>query len=225
MKKRFLLLLVLIAVPALYLTEVLLGDPMVDLPPLQSGDLVFQTSYTPQSLAVMWSSKSLYDHVGMVVREPDGVYVLEAGPIVEKTPLPQWVKRGKLQRVTVFRDPRLSTRERQQLVEAAETYLGKPYDYYFQFDTDAIYCSELIFQAYHALDKSVGQVQRVATLDVNNFLVEKLIMQRWKDHPLCKNKELTYQQCHAEIYNQRLITPASIARDARLEVVFDNYPF
>lgn len=226
MKKRLLLLLLILIVPAIYVADVLMGDPLADLPPLQSGDIVFQTTYTPQAMAIMWASKSLYDHVGIVVREPNGVFVIEAAATIVKTPLPQWVNRGKFKRLTILRDPRLSTRERQQIVDAAESYLGRPYDYFFLFDTDTIYCSELVYHAYHNLDKSIGQVERVGTLDVDNYFVDQLLRQRWQKHPLCQGgAKIDFETCRGRIMNQKLITPASIARDGRLEVVYDNYPF
>lgn len=216
---------VVCVVVGIYLADVLAKDPLPELPPLQNGDLIFQTAYGSSSLAIMWATKSLYDHMGIILREPDGVYVLEAKRTISKTPLPQWIQRGKFKRITVLRDPRLTTRERSRLVMEAQHFLGKPYDYFYQFDMDALYCSELIYHAYRAIDKSVGQVQRVETLDVDNFLVTKMLRERWQGHPLCKGQKLHYAQCRERIMNQRLITPVSIAKDKRLEVIYDNYPF
>ena len=47
-------------------------------PALQSGDLVFQTSSSRQSWALMWAAKSLFGHVGIVEVGKDGTFVLEA---------------------------------------------------------------------------------------------------------------------------------------------------
>lgn len=57
------------------------------LPPLQNGDLVFQTQRSSQDVAIMYATGSLYSHMGIVKIPPDGEpHVIEAvGPVREIT--------------------------------------------------------------------------------------------------------------------------------------------
>ncbi|OYZ24345.1 MAG: hypothetical protein B7Y39_01430 [Bdellovibrio sp. 28-41-41] len=65
---------------------------------LQSGDIIFQTSGSNQLTAIMWASKSLYSHVGIVEIDGNKKYVIEAISKVSRTPLSKWIKRGRLGR-------------------------------------------------------------------------------------------------------------------------------
>jgi len=82
---------------------VFVSQALADGPRVQSGDLVFQTSKSDQSYAIMWASKSVYSHVGIVEVDGDKKYVIEAIKTVSRTPFDQWVKRGRLKRYAVFR--------------------------------------------------------------------------------------------------------------------------
>jgi hypothetical protein len=58
----------------------------------------------------------------------------------------------------------------EQIVTAAGNLYGKPYDIFFSFNNDAIYCGELPYLAYRAAGISIGKIQKVADLHVDNFL-------------------------------------------------------
>jgi hypothetical protein len=58
----------------------------------------------------------------------------------------------------------------EQIVPAAGNMYGKPYDIFFSFNNDAIYCSELPYLAYRAAGISIGKIQKGADLHVDNFL-------------------------------------------------------
>lgn len=53
---------------------------------LKEGDIVFQTSKSPQSKYIIMSTKSQWSHCGIIVEKPDGLYVLEAINRVSLTP-------------------------------------------------------------------------------------------------------------------------------------------
>ncbi|OLP55989.1 hypothetical protein BJF92_02480 [Rhizobium rhizosphaerae] len=67
-------------------------------------------------------------------------------------------------------------------------------------------------------------MQKVGDLHADNVLVTQLIRKRWQSYAPCTEKGLDFDQCRAAILAQPLITPASIARDARLRPVYSNYP-
>jgi cell wall-associated NlpC family hydrolase len=147
-------------------------------PQLQSGDIIFQTSGSKQSYAIMWASKSLYSHVGVVEVDGKDRYVIEAISKVSRTPLKKWIQRGRLGRYSVFRYPGLDDQKRQEIVARAKSHLGQGYDIYFTSKSKEIYCSELVDLAFQELGLRIGVHQKVKELDVDNAVVRKLVEKR-----------------------------------------------
>src|SRR5688572_8748400 len=83
---------------------------------LRSGDVIFQTSKSQQSNAIMWASKSFYSHVGLIEENAGTCHVLEAINNVSKTPLEEWVARGRFARFSVFRDPQVSSELAEKII-------------------------------------------------------------------------------------------------------------
>lgn len=196
------------------------------LPPLKTGDLVFQTSRSNQSIAIMLASKSLYSHMGIVEVLPSGkMVVLEAIATVRETPLADWVARGGGGRLLIKRLDGLTDTQTNAIAAAARLHFGKPYDMFFMDGDDAIYCSELADLAFReGAGLAIGKSQRVAELDVDNIAARKLIAARWQKHPSCaKGQAANFEACHAILLEQKLVTPASIAEDGRFKTVFSNY--
>ena len=67
-------------------------------------------------------------------------YVLEASNVVKLTPLKQWIKRGRFEKITSIR-----VLDNDNVKIKYKKYLGKPYDLAFRFDNDKYYCSELVY--------------------------------------------------------------------------------
>ena len=113
-------------------------------PEFREGDIIFHTSRSQQSRAILIASRSLYTHMGILKRAPDGWVVVEAVGPVKETTLEAWIARGKFGRYALYRPIALSDAQRAQIFAAADRLYGWPYDLYFSFDNQAIYCSELI---------------------------------------------------------------------------------
>lgn len=191
---------------------------------LKTGDLIFHTSRSNQSGAILWATKSPYSHVGLVRVYRGEVFVLEAAGKVRVVPLAAWTSRGRLGRFTVKRVKGLDDDERERVWRAARAYRGRPYDVLFLFGNRGIYCSELVWLAYQdALGRGVGEVERAGDLDVDNPLVGALFEKRWRRHPTCRGLP-SRDACADRLRSQELITPASMAADERLELVYSNYP-
>ena len=196
------------------------------LPPLRNGDLLFQSARSDQALAIMLATRSLYTHVGLVEREPDGsIEVIQAAQTVVKTPLADWIKQSYGERLTIERLPGLSPAQAAQIVAAAEKLLGRPYDYFFRLAPDEIYCSELIYDAFlNGAHIQLGHLQPLGTLGIDNFAVRKIIHARWRYDPGCQEQGAKdFAACYAILLRREIITPVSLARDARLETLYDNY--
>src|SRR6478736_5722000 len=118
--------------------------------PLRDGDLVFQTSRSGQSLAVQRATHSPWSHMGIVVFRDGQPFVFEASATVRYTPLAQWAAHGSGGTYAVRRLKRLlTTAQAAKLRTAAARYVGRPYDVYFEWSDDRIYCSELAWKVYH----------------------------------------------------------------------------
>jgi hypothetical protein len=94
-----------------------------------------------------------FSHNGLLMQENGDWFVLEAiGKGVSKTPIEDFLYRHLDEqgnpKVMVGR---LKPEFRSLIpaaIQEAEKHLGKPYDYAFDFDNDAFYCSELIHLAF-----------------------------------------------------------------------------
>jgi len=163
--------------------------------------------------------------MGIVKNDGKTIKVIEAAATVRETALQEWINRGLLKRIAIYRDPDLTQEQAKQILSAARDLYGKPYDIFFSFDNDAIYCSELPYLAYKAAGISIGKIQKISDLHFDNFLVKKIVQQRWQRHPECKAKQYNFEQCYSYILDQDLVTPASIASDGKFKRVYSNYPF
>lgn len=175
---------------------------------LQTGDVVFHTSRSRQSQAIQAATDSPLSHVGLVEVTARGVFVVEAVQPVKRTPFAQWKARGVGGRLLVLRPEGLSEAQRGASLAAARDYLGRPYDWRFGWDDEALYCSELVRKAYaRGAGVEYGKLERLGSLRV-----EKLG---------AALKERYGGKVPLEL---ELVTPASLAEDARLKVVHSDFP-
>ncbi len=198
--------------------------PIPDRIDLKEGDLVFQTNFDTQAIAVMLASKNPYTHMGFIRHRNTGLMVVEAvGPVTE-TPINEWISRGAGRRLAVKRVKGLNNAALQKVFARAKQDYGKPYDFYFLPDGKAIYCSELVKASFAAAGISLGKLQKVAEL-ASSSAMESIIRDRWQNYPLCHGvKGMTLEKCRGIIMKQVLVTPASIAKDPQVTPVYSNYP-
>lgn len=197
-----------------------------DLPPLKNGDIVFQDSGSGQGLAIMFASGSVYTHMGLIELDVHGrPYVIEAVGPVRRIPLDRWITNGTGGRITIKRLKGLTDEDALSAVRRANFYNGRPYDIFFLDSRDAIYCSELVQAAYkEGAGIEVGVIEKVRDLKFDNAASRGLIEARWHRHPLCQAKgAATFEACYQLILEQTLVTPASIARDKRMETIYSNF--
>ena len=222
MKKRYLFLFILFSIIAVWFYAT---SHIPALPPLKDGDLVFQTTVTPQSGAIIAATSSLYTHVGMITIENGRTLVIEAADVVGKRELNSWLDSGLLNRVAVYRDPELTQQQAQRVIAAAEKLLGRPYDIFFSFNNEEMYCSEVPYLAFQEAGVPLGQVQKLSELNVDNSQVKELIRQRWQMQPECKARQYDFDQCYQYIMGQELITPVVMSDDPKLQMIYSNYYF
>ncbi len=219
LKKVFLLLIICLGTYGFILYK----KDLNDVPVLQDGDIIFQSNYDSQSLAVTLASASVYTHTGIIKKNPDGYGVIEAFDVVRETPLSHWVERGILQRLAIYRHKNLTNDQGKKIVQSAESFRGLPYDIFFFEDDRQIYCSELPYKAFKTAGISIGKWQTIGSLYINNSAVKSLIERRWKKYPGCIGRDYNFEQCYDVIMSNKLITPVSIADDNQFELIFTNY--
>jgi len=191
-------------------------------PEFRDGDLIFQETAGRQSAAVFAATGSPFTHMG-IVRHRDGqsVVVEAIGPVKE-TPLSEWISRGENRRFALYRVRDLSPGDATRMLLAAEHYYGRPYDILFRPEDDAIYCSELPHLAFSAVGKDIGTMTPLRDLKIGDAAVTALIERRWQQHPACKSAA-TMADCVAIIKDQPIVTPASIAADPDVELVYSDF--
>ena len=114
----------------------------------------------------------------------DKPFVFEAIATVRYTPLADWIARGDGGRYVVKRLTRELTPEQ---VDAAArrrtTFEGKPYDLYFEWSDERIYCSELVWKMYQqALGMRAGQLQKLREFDLTDPVVKAKMRERYGSH-------------------------------------------
>jgi hypothetical protein len=191
--------------------------------PLRAGDLVFQTSGSSQSAAILAATGSPYTHVGLVVQTPRGLRVLEAFGPVGLSRWERFVERGAGKRVLIMRPEALDEATRARLFDIGKKYLGRPYDPLFLEGDDAIYCSELVWLVLEEAGLELSGWRTVGELNLDDRAVRALLKRRWRAHPRCKGAD-DVGACIARIRSQRLLPPGDLAADPRLRLVSTSYP-
>jgi hypothetical protein len=191
-------------------------------PDLRDGDLIFQESQSRQSAAIFAATGSRLTHMGIVRLRDGEPYVVESRKSVGEMPLADWIARGKGGRYMLYRLRGLSVPQADAILAEADALKGRPYDIFFRPGKEAIYCSELPRLAFAAAGLSIGSAQTLADLEIDDPAVQALFAERWRQHPDCAADDGP-DGCWQRLQKQSIVTPASIAADDRLDLVFSNF--
>ncbi len=133
----------------------------------REGDLVFQSlPHVPLVDAIEGVTHSRISHCGIVAKAGEGWVVIEAMGSVKETSLGAWIDQGRDLTFVVCRLNDSFSDAMPEIIKAARSYLGRPYDAHYSFDDKRIYCSELIYKAIKkATGKSVGEIKKLGDLD------------------------------------------------------------
>jgi len=168
----------------------------------QTGDIVLQDLKSPSSEAIKLATNSPYSHCGIVSMKDNGAFVIEAVGPVRKIPLEEWIENGE----GLYSILRLKEgRNVDDVIRAAEKYLGLPYDRRYLWGDDEFYCSELVYKAYR---RGCG----ISLCDPRQFEeynlepIKRAIMERFGEVPI----------------GQMVVTPGDLAHSELLIVVYSN---
>lgn len=149
---------------------------------LQDGDIVFHRSQSKQDLAISTATHSYYTHVGIVFFDGGKPFVYEAIQPVTKTPLADWIDRGREGHFVAKRLKDPNQLDKGKLKHAVESMMGKNYDILFDWSDSEIYCSELVWKAYNrGLDLSLSKLKTLRSFDLTHPSVKVLMKQRYGD--------------------------------------------
>ena len=154
---------------------------------IQSGDIIFQTSKSSQSKAIQLATNSKYSHMGIIYENDEKFFVYEAVQSVKMTPLIEWINRGENGHYVIKRlensDQILTKSIVAKMKQIGEQFKGKPYDIYFEWSDDKIYCSELVWKIFkQAVDIEIGQLEQLADFDLSNDIVKAKMKERYGDN-------------------------------------------
>ena len=154
---------------------------------IQNGDIIFQTSQSSQSKAIQLATDSKYSHMGIIYENDGQFLVYEAVQPVKLTPLKEWINRGENGHYVIKRlenaDQVLTSSTLTKMKQIGEQFKGKPYDIYFEWSDDKIYCSELVWKIYkQAADIEIGQLEKLSDFDLTNEIVQTKMKERYGDN-------------------------------------------
>ena len=154
---------------------------------IQIGDIIFQTSKSPQSKAIQMATKSKYSHMGIIYEENKKFFVYEASQQVKLTPLKDWINKGEGKHYVIKRlknaDSLLNNNTIKIIIKTGKQFIGKPYDIYFEWSDDKIYCSELVWKIYkRALGIEIGKLQKLSDFDLTSNIVKQKLKERFGTH-------------------------------------------
>ena len=143
----------------------------------RDGDIIFQSSLSPQSQAVEEATNSPYSHCGIIFLEKGIPYVYEAVQPVGKRDLESWIESGKnaefkvlrLKDVTPLNDLVLD-----KMKNFANSQFGKNYDIYFAWNDKEWYCSELVWKTY----KRIANIELCKPKALKEFNIDAPIVRR-----------------------------------------------
>ena len=179
---------------------------------IRSGDIIFQASTSVQSQAIQLATHSRYSHMGIIFENKGDFYVYEAVQPVKLTPLQQWIDRGEDDHYVIKRlknaEKVLTDSVLLRMKQAGEQYMGKPYDIYFEWSDDKIYCSELVWKMYkQAANLEIGQLEELADFDLSQPVVQSKMKERYGN-----NIPLT----------EKVISPAAMFNSDKLITVMEE---
>lgn len=180
---------------------------------IKSGDIIFQTSQSPQCEAVRIATNSKFSHCGIIFDLNGKWFVFEAVQPVKLTPFDEWIQHGKNNKYVVKRlknaETVLTPEVRQKMENYGQQFDGKEYDAYFEWTDNRIYCSELVWKIYkNAAGIELSKLRELKDFNLEDPRVKKILKERYgNDIPL----------------EEKVVAPSDLADSNLLKTVIDNY--
>jgi cell wall-associated NlpC family hydrolase len=155
---------------------------------LKSGDILFQNSNSQQSKAVMAVTQSRFSHCGIYMARNGREMVIECAEGPEPRDFLAWINRdhGRYVAMRLKEYPQGLPESKVVTLEVvAEQYGGKPYDWLFLWNSDQIYCSELVWKSYKdALDVELSAFQHYRDFPIDREPAKSQLKLRFGNRPV-----------------------------------------
>lgn len=180
---------------------------------VESGDIIFQTSQSPQCEAIRIATNSKFSHCGIIYNLNGKWFVFEAVQPVKLTPFDEWITHGKDNKYVVKRLKNAKTVLTPEILQKMENYSqqfdGKQYDAYFEWTDTKIYCSELVWKIYkNAAGIELSKLRELKDFNLSDARVQKILKERYGNTiPL----------------NEKVVAPSDLADSDLLITIIDNY--
>lgn len=152
---------------------------------LRDGDIIFHRSLSSLSQAISLVTESPITHMGMIVIRDGEPYVLEAAGTVRITKLDDFANNGADGHYVVKRladaDKVLTPEVIAKMKAAGEKFIGSPYDGFFGWSDEKLYCSELVWKVYEAVGIKLGELRKIGEYNFNHPIVKEQLRQRYGD--------------------------------------------
>lgn len=172
------------------------------------GDVIFIQSQTQQAAALREATESVWTHVGLLIKKSSKWYVAEAiGPLKE-TPLADFIARSKNKTYRIYRFKHFDPATMTSALKKTLPKYNKPYDIYFEWSQERIYCSELTYNVMKDVTGfELGRIQKMKEMKLDGPYVKALVDKRLTDI----GKELDLEE--------DIVTPISQMQDDELTLV------
>lgn len=174
------------------------------------GDIIFIQSQSEQAPAIAEGTQSVWTHVGIIVKRSGDWHVAESVGPLQVNSLKSFIGRSKGKSYKVVRNQKFSPRMLPKLYVALYKY-NQPYDIFFEFSDDRIYCSELVYKVFRDVTGTpVGRLQKMKELKLDGPYVSRLIEERLT----AIGKELDF--------DEPIITPVGLLDDKNLTFIHES---
>lgn len=174
----------------------------------KEGDVIFIQSQTSQAAALREATESVWTHVGLLIQRSGKWVVAEAVGPLKETPIADFIARSKNKSYRVYRYKHFDAATMASALKARLPKYNKPYDIYFEWSQDRIYCSEL---TYHVMKDvtgfELGRIQKMKEMKLDGPYAQALIKKRLTD----TGRELDPEEI--------IVTPVSQLEDEELTLI------
>ena len=138
-------------------TKALSEKEIISLKNIKNGDLIFVGAQTEElsgaiSRVTKISEKTNFDHVGLIEKTSDSIFVLHAAPMggsqreeIHHFYTSQTEKNNK---IVIYRLQKEYQATIPNAITKAKTMLGKPYNWLYILNDDELYCSDFVERAF-----------------------------------------------------------------------------
>lgn len=147
---------------------------------LQDGDIIFHRSQSRQAKAISLATRSDYTHMGIIFINDGKPYVYEAIQPITCTSLDKWIERGVGKRYVIKRLKDSENVDFAKVKSEVQKFMGKSYDWTFEWSDEKIYCSELVWKAYNkGASIQIGTLKKLKQFDLDSPVVQKIMQDRY----------------------------------------------